>query len=320
LILEESKLSSDLNHGDANQNAVINPYLVMGVPQEEAASLFGVGNEVGRVENRISESAVDALCAVLEMKVFIDKERLDLRSAINLVVSRTQELTRANGVAVGVILQGAVTYPARAGVAAQMGGLHFQDNLFLSCFDTRRSVLLRDAHEHPEIGARFREEGIASVIIVPIFHDRQVAGGIELLFKDRRTFAATNVEDLELIADVIGEGLSGKGQEEMKLAAAWGWRAEPKAPDKFEPRRAASSNETAVLAGTAQLRNSENGSAVSPASPAAPAQDASEGTTAPSETVVLDFLASKLAAAPVRVSDAVKRAWSKWGRGLKIPS
>jgi signal transduction protein with GAF and PtsI domain len=241
------------------------------------------------------------------MRVLIEKEGLDLRSAINLVVARTQELTRADGVAVGLILQEAVTYPARAGIAAQMGGLHFQDNLFHSCFETRQSVLLRDAQEHPRVGARCREEGISSLIIVPIFHDQEVAGGIELLFKDRRTFAAINVEDLELIADVIGEGFSGSGRVEMKQAGKWAWRAEPKVVETFKALRAGSSNEKAVSAGP-------------PVSPPAPLSRASVRTTAAPELVVLGLLASNLVAALARVSDAVKRAWARCGRALKILS
>jgi signal transduction protein with GAF and PtsI domain len=126
-----------------------------------------------------------------------------------MVVGRTQEITRSCGVAIGLLhRESVVVYPAGAGVAATMGEPHFQASLFQSCRKTSQALQLCDAQTHPRVGATCRREGIGSLIIVPILHNREVAGAIELLFKERGSFSTEDVMDLELIADVISEKLS----------------------------------------------------------------------------------------------------------------
>jgi hypothetical protein len=177
-------------------------------------SVKGIHAHEDNFERRIFDSIGETLFAVVEMRVRIEEQGLDLKSAIDLVVGRTQEITRSAGVAVGLFRQEGVVYPARAGVAATMGGLHFHANLFQSCRKTRQAVQLCDAQKHPQVGATCLQEGIGSLIIVPIFHNREVAGAMEVLFKERRSFSTDDVIDLELIADVIG-GLGGIEQMEM---------------------------------------------------------------------------------------------------------
>ncbi len=169
-------------------------------------------------EEGIFKSAGDALFALVEMRMQIRERGLQLESAIDLVVGRTQEITRSCGVAVGLLQQDSVVYPARTGVAATMGALHFQPNLFQFCLRTGRTLQLRDAQNHPRVGAACRREGIGSLILVPLFHNREVAGAIEFLFEERRSFSIGDVMDLELIAGVISERLSGTEQMELKQA------------------------------------------------------------------------------------------------------
>ena len=51
-------------------------------------------------------------------------------------------------------------------------------------------------------------EGVGSLIIVPIFHHREVVGAMEFFYKEMRFFSTGQVMDLELIAGVVSERLS----------------------------------------------------------------------------------------------------------------
>ena len=196
-------------------------------------------------EGGVFENTAEALFAIVEMGGRIRKQGLDRKSAIDLVVRRSQEITRCSGVAVGLLQHDSVVYPARAGVAAAMAGLHFQANLFQSCLRTGEAILLRDAQKDTLVGPTCRREGIRSLIIVPIFLNREVAGAMELLFKETCSFSAGDLMTLELIADVIGEGLSGAAQIELKQAEAHECPAKPKPVENIEPQLGHSLNEKA---------------------------------------------------------------------------
>ena len=198
-------------------------------------------------EGRVFENTGEALFAIVEMQGRIREQGLDLKSAIDLVVGRTQEITRCSGVAVGWFQQDNVVYAARAGIAATMAGLHFHSSLFQSCLRTGEAVQLQDAQKHPLLGTTCRREGIGSLIIVPIFRNREVAGAMELLFKEMRSFSTGDVMDLELITGVVSEHLSGAAQIGLRQRRERECPANTKAVENIEPQLGHSSNEKAGL-------------------------------------------------------------------------
>jgi len=265
------------------------------ISQRLVNDIYAHGNNF---DGSIFESTGEALFASVEMRVRIREQGLDLKSAIDLVVRRTQEITQSCGVAVGLLQQDSVVYAAGAGVAATIGGLHFQVNLFQSCRRTGRTLQLRDAQKHPRVGAMCRREGIGSLIIVPIFCQREVAGAIELLFKERRSFSTGDVVDLELIAGVISQSLNGVEQMELNQAAGRECLATTNAAENIESQVRDSLNENTDVVHV-QARSF----------PGTADAQRSLTTSATPESMVLGLLASKLAAAPILLWRAFKRAW-----------
>jgi hypothetical protein len=151
------------------------------------------------------------------MRDRIREQNLDLKAAIELMVNRTQEVTRCCGTAIGLLKQDIVLYPVRTGIGATMVGLDLHANFFQSCVRTGGALQLRDARRHPLLGAMCQMEGIGSLIIVPIFHHREVVGAMEFFYREIRSFSIGQVMDLELIAGVVGERLSGAAEVELKL-------------------------------------------------------------------------------------------------------
>ena len=90
-----------------------------------------------------------------------------------------------------------------------MAGDQSHTKLFRACLTTGRVLPFAEAQKNGLVGATCRREGVRSLVVVPILHNRKVAGAMELLFKEMRSFSNGDVMTLELIADVVSEGVEG---------------------------------------------------------------------------------------------------------------
>jgi GAF domain len=245
----------------------------------------------------VFENTGEALLAISEMRRQIREQDLDLESAISCVAGRTQEITRCSGVAIGLLRQDGVAYAARAGIAATMTGLHFHANLFQSCLRTGATLQLQDAKKHPRVGATCRREGIGSLIIVPIFYrNREIAGAVELLFKDMRSFSTGHLMDLQLIAGVVGDALNRAAQIESTPAEKRGSQAEPSQVEAVQVGIGYRWNVKAKTVGRLIRSFPAQTDEVWPKRPANP------------DSIMLGLLASKLAATPALLWSVLKRA------------
>ncbi len=216
--------NSGLAGSPTESSATENPN-VEALPRPDSAARFVSGRyaEKDSTGGRLFKNTGEALSVAAEMREQIKRQNLDLKAAIELVVNRTQEMTQCGGTAVGLVQQNVVIYPARTGIGVSMVGLDLHANFFQSCVRTGGALQLRDAQRHPLLGAMCQLEGIKSLIIVPIFHNREVVGAMEFFYKEMRTFSTGEVMDLELIAGVVWENLSfagdikGAEQEEREV-------------------------------------------------------------------------------------------------------
>lgn len=241
----------------------------------------------------VFENPGKALFAILEMRGRIREQGLDIKSAIDLVVGRTQEITRCSGVAVGLLEQNGGVYSARAGIAVTSVGLNFQANFFQSCLTTGEAVQLPDAQKDPVVGATCRREGIGSLIIVPIFHNREVAGAMEFVFKEVRSFLIVDVMDLELIAGIVSERLNGAAEIELKHAKGRKWPARPNTVQNLAPQVGHSLNEKAGLVDALLSPSEDTITATSLSKPAIPESSRSNTISKSATALTLLWLALK---------------------------
>jgi GAF domain len=157
----------------------------------------------------------EALFAIVEMRRQIREQGLDLEATVDLVIGRAQEITQCYGIAVGFLPQ-EIGFQSRTGSHGK--DLAFDANLFQSRLVAGEAVQITDAEKHPLMGATYRREGVGSLIMVPIFRNREVAGAIEFFFQEKRSFSAGDVMDLGLIAGVISESIGGSRNVGVKLA------------------------------------------------------------------------------------------------------
>jgi len=192
------------------------------IAKSDLAERFVNGNYANgdNSEGRVFEHTGESLFAILEMRRWIREQALDLESAVDLVIGRAQQITRSCGIAVGFLPQ-EIGGQFRTSKATSRKELDFHANLFQSRLVAGEAVQLPDAQKHPLLGAMFRREGIGSLIMVPIFRNREVAGAMEFLFQEKHTFTAGEVMDLGLIAGVISDSLGGAGHTGVKQAEEW---------------------------------------------------------------------------------------------------
>ena len=184
-------------------------------PQDAAGRDATLQHADGDSSSRhVFENIAAALFSVVEMQDQIREQGLDPNSTINLVASRTQDLAGSSGVAIGLLEQDALLYPVRLGIAATMTGLPSQAELFDSCISKGVVLSLSDAQRDPAVGTSCRREGVRSLIVLPIFNHREVAGAMALLFKQARSFSMGDVMTLELIADIVSGRIAGVAQIE----------------------------------------------------------------------------------------------------------
>jgi len=223
------------SHPVAGQQNSINAVSDGVSPADNVADARKHANE-GNSARRIFENTAEALFCVIEMQDQIAEQAPDLKSTMDLVASRTGELIGCSGVAVGLLQQDTVVYPARVGIAVAMVGLPSQENLFHSCISKATVLPLPDAENDPVVGASCRQEGVRSLIVLPIFHNREVAGAMEFLFKEMRSFSEGDVMTLELIADLVSEGLAGAVQIEAKQPRAQASSSRLRTTESIEPQ------------------------------------------------------------------------------------
>jgi GAF domain len=185
---------------------------------------YGDGDSLG---GSVFENTGEALFAILEMRRWIRERSLDLESTVDLVIARARQITRCCGIAVGFLPQ-EIGCQFRTGMTTSRKELDFDANLFQSSLVAGEAVQLPDAQKHPLLGATCRRAGIGSLIMVPIFRNREVAGAMEFLYQEKRSFTAGEVMDLGLIAGVISDSLGGAGHIGVKQAEGRKWPPETK--------------------------------------------------------------------------------------------
>jgi len=245
----------------------------------------------------VFENTGEALVAIGEMRQRIREENLALEPAVDVVINRAKEITRSCGIAVGLLPQQKSDQRVES---SSFEGLRFDVSSFHSKLRAGEVVALRDAQAHPLLGAECQRAGIVSLIMLPIFCDRQVAGAMQFLFREKLDFSPGDLLDLGLIAGVISESLGASPQIGVAHSEGRGnlsdkesvddippqpgvWKKKQSAPDKNLTRLGREANHTK--------------------------------TASTLESAVLDSLASsRLSAAPTLFWRALKKAWTGHSR------
>jgi len=156
----------------------------------------------------VQESHLDnrALSAIMEIQRMVMKGELDAEGAMRLIAESAQEVAHATGVSIGQLHGDQLVYRAASGSTAAYMGRQVTASLTVAAAGRARREILRveDAETDTRIEAAIcRQFGARALLILPIYHDRSVAGVLEVLFSEPHTFEDREVSAYRLMAAQI---------------------------------------------------------------------------------------------------------------------
>ena len=195
-------------------------------------------------EQSDNPGAVDAeyattLAEIVETQHQILLRHLDLDAAAALVVEQLKKITSASGAAVCLLDHDHLVYRAVSGMAAAEMGQALPRGHSLSAVVVSDGVVLRcadvltESQVDPLVAQRAR---VGSFIAVPIFHDDEVAGALELVFAKAHGYQEHDIRTCQLMAGLVTEGLTRSVDAEWKRNLAAERDSMLEALEKLKPQ------------------------------------------------------------------------------------
>ena len=163
------------------------------------------------------------LAEIVETERLIQDQRIDSQTAVELIAERTHTITRADGVAVGVLENGKLVYRADTGDTASQSNcpVLITDSLAAECFRTGKALQSAETRNDDRIDQALRQRlGVESLLAIPIRQEGKLAGVLELRFKRPNAYQSYDLRTCQLMSGLIGEVLTRKVKQGWKQALA----------------------------------------------------------------------------------------------------
>jgi putative methionine-R-sulfoxide reductase with GAF domain len=169
----------------------------------------------------VQESQIDreSLAAILDVQRSVASGRLDVGGAMHSVVESARTVANASGVAIGLLRGHQLTYQAGSGTSAACIGQHVTASLTVSATTKSGREILRveNAQADNRIEADIcRQFGASALLILPIYHERAVAGVMDIRFSEPHRFQDREVRTYQLMAEQIEAAIFQSAQLEQK--------------------------------------------------------------------------------------------------------
>jgi hypothetical protein len=207
----------------------------------------------------VQESQMDAqsLSLIVEAQQLITRGDLDVDGAMHRIVDSARNVANATGVAIGLLKGDHLVYRAGSGSAATYIGRQVGASLTVST-DTKASrEILRVENSETDTrieAAICRQFGAKSLLILPIYHGRAVAGVLEVLFGEAHNFQGREVRTYRLMAELIEEAMSHAAQLEQRKKLTTEPPTLPRAIEHIAPPREKLPNDGAGMPNPANKR------------------------------------------------------------------
>ena len=159
--------------------------------------------------------------AIISTQRDIAQAALDMNAVLNLIVARTQDLTHASGAVIELAEGDEMVYRAASGRAAPYVGMRMKMTSGLSGECVRTGQILRcdDAERDPRVDLNeCRRVGARSLIVVPLYYERQVKGVLQVQSPELYAFSPVDDHTLQLMAGLMGAAMSHTAEFEARQA------------------------------------------------------------------------------------------------------
>lgn len=161
----------------------------------------------------------ERLAAIVATQQEIASTRLDLRSVMELVVQRAQELTRAAGAVVEQLEGEELVFRAASGLVKAHLGHRLRIDRSLSGRAVRTGEVLRSDNTEvdPYVDRQAaRKIGVGSAIVAPLKHQEKVLGALGVVASTPNAFTDLDVYTLQLMAGFVAGSMSNAADYEAK--------------------------------------------------------------------------------------------------------
>ena len=192
------------------------------------------------------------LAEIVEAQHQIQRRHLALDPAMAVVAERVARITNASGAGIGLLDEKLVCYRAGAGAPALPLGTEVPLTAAVCAATVRTGQVIRS--EDVSLEFLFDAEGclkrgIQSLISVPIYHDGNIVGALELYFDRMRGFAEQDVHTCQLMAGLVTEAIGREAESSLKKSMASERSTMLEAIEKLKPNLAALAAQASGSAG-----------------------------------------------------------------------
>ena len=153
-----------------------------------------------------------SLAAIVELQRSIRMGRLDVEGAAHLIAEWARSVANASGVAIGRLKGDELIYTAGSGSAASFIGRRIMATFNNASPNETPSEILwvEDTKADGRIEAAVcRQFGVESLLILPIYRGRFVAGVLQIFFNEAHSFQGQEVRIYWILAGLVGEAMLG---------------------------------------------------------------------------------------------------------------
>jgi GAF domain-containing protein len=192
------------------------------------------------------------LAEIVEAQRQIQVRHLDLDKAMGVIAEKVTRIARAAGAGIGILEGKIVRYRGGAGAPALPLGSEVPLSTALCAASVRTGQVIRSEDVNTEMlfdPEPCLQRGILSLVAVPIYHDGDIVGALELYFDRIRGYAEQDIHTCQLMAGLVTEAIGRDAGSELEKTMAVAMMA---AIEKLQPNLTASEEDrsaTTVSAG-----------------------------------------------------------------------
>jgi len=233
--------------------------------QQEAATQAALQGSTKAPEEhpRPSSDYTLTLAEIVETQHQIQIRHLESERAMALVADRVAGITNASGAAIGILEGKTIRYRAGAGASALPLGSEVPLETAICASSVRTGQVLRTEDVRTEFmfdPDLCRKREIQSLLTVPIYHDGDIVGALELYFDKVHGFAEQDIHTCQLMAGLVTEAIGRETESALKKSMAAERSTMLAAIERLRP-------DLAALAGSQTSEIAHSNPGVSAASP-----------------------------------------------------
>ncbi len=193
------------------------------------------------------------LAEIVEAQRQIQERHLELDKAMAVITEKVARIAGATGAAIGILEEKMVRYRAGAGTPALPLGSEVPLATAVCAASVRTGQVIRSEDVNTEVlfdPEPCRERGILSMVAVPIYHDGDIVGALELYFDKIHGYAEQDIHTCQLMAGLVTEAIGRDAELKLKKSMAAERSTMLAAIEKLHPNLAALAEDQPSAAAT----------------------------------------------------------------------